>query len=66
VLAQDPKALNRAVAAQGLAEAHASEPRVRAALLKTVSSDPDAMVRDTLSQILQKDYVKKAMEEAGR
>jgi len=65
VLAQDSKALNRAVAAQELAEAHASEPRVREALLKTVRSDPDAMVRDTLSQILQKDYVKKAMEAAA-
>jgi len=61
VLKQDSHDLNRAVAAQELAEAHASEPRVREALLNALSNDPSASVRDDLGKLLQKDYVKKAM-----
>jgi hypothetical protein len=62
VLEHDTRALNRASAGQRLAETHAGEPRVRDALTKAVASDPDASVRNTLSQILERDYVKKAMQ----
>jgi hypothetical protein len=61
VLEHDTRALNRESAGQVLAESHASEPRVREALIKAVNGDPDASVRDDLRQILERDYVKKAM-----
>jgi hypothetical protein len=66
VLEHDSKVLNRMVAGQVLAQMHASEPRVREALLKAVSSDPEARARDSLRQILDSDFVKKAMESAAQ
>lgn len=66
VLAEDSQALNRAVAAQVLAQARSSDPEVRDALLRAVKDDPDVMVRDTLGQILKNESVKKAMERAAQ
>lgn len=66
VLESDTRALNRSVAGESLAQSHASDPRVRDALTRAASSDPDASVRDYLRQVLERDYVKKAMEAASR
>jgi hypothetical protein len=59
VLDHDSKTLNRGVAAQVLAQAHASDPRARAALAKAESGDPDAQVRDNIRQLTSSDYYMK-------
>ncbi|HWL62681.1 MAG TPA: hypothetical protein VNQ32_07780 [Steroidobacteraceae bacterium] len=65
VLEHDTRSLNRSVAGQVLAQTHADKARVRAALLTAASSDPDASVREYLRQVLDRDYVKKAMGSAA-
>lgn len=55
VLADDPKPLMRAGAAQNLAQMHASEPRVREALDKALASDPEPRVRDVIRSVLGDD-----------
>jgi hypothetical protein len=52
VLANDAKPLMRTVAAQNLAQFHASEPRVREALDKALASDPEPRVRDVIRSVL--------------
>lgn len=52
VLADDPKPLMRAVAAQNLARFNASDPRVREALDKALASDPEPRVRDAIRSVL--------------
>lgn len=52
VLANDPKPLMRAVAAQNLARFHASDPHVREALDKALASDPEPRVRDAIRSVL--------------
>lgn len=66
VLESDTHALNRSVAGEALAQSHVSDPQVRQALTRAASTDPDASVRDYLRQVLDRDYVKKAMEAAAR
>lgn len=67
VLEQDSFALNRSVAGEALAVPHLiSDPQVRQALARAVSNDPDARVRDYLRQVLDRDYVKRAMEASAR
>jgi hypothetical protein len=67
VLEQDSFALNRSVAGEALAVPHLiSDPQVRQALARAVSNDPDARVRDYLRQVLDRDYVKQAMEASAR
>ncbi|MEO8315442.1 MAG: HEAT repeat domain-containing protein [Pseudomonadota bacterium] len=53
VLVHDSKALNREAAGKVLAEVHLSEPRVREALTKAISSDPDPSVRDDIRQYME-------------
>lgn len=60
-LGSDAYARNRSAAGEVLAR-KASEPPVRDALRKAVSSDPDAQVRNYLRQVLERDHVKMAME----